>query len=181
MKRAIIASLGIVVAAFLCVFAGRMERSWAKDDPPQLQLPLVSHLKDWRYPESRLGSSSFGSGGGTNGRVRTETSSSNAVMYTNDDVKTVVAYYLKKGNFPRPDDDPKSKHHRGFADANKDGVGGGGWIVMDDSSDRPVTVRVMVKHTADSSLLLIISRAEGEKETHIVWNMRESRTESPRD
>ena len=42
--------------------------------------------------------------------------------------------------------------------------------IQDDSKGRPVAVRVIVVNKADSSTTLVISRAEGEKETHIAWS-----------
>ena len=40
---------------------------------------------------------------------------------------------------------------------------------QDDSQGRPVTLRVIVVNKANTTTTLVISRANGEKETHIAW------------
>jgi hypothetical protein len=43
-------------------------------------------------------------------------------------------------------------------------------LTQDHSSDRPLQLRVIVVNRADTSTTLVISRARGEKNTHIAWS-----------
>ncbi len=71
-----------------------------------------------------------------------------AILTTPDPVDKVVAFYVEKLK----------------KDAAKT------ISSQDDSKARPVTLRVIVVNRVDTSTTLVISRAEGEKETHIAWS-----------
>jgi hypothetical protein len=114
------------------------------------QNKLNDQLGDWRYPESSpMGSHSSGTGSPTQ---------ANAYMRTRDDLETVVRYYEKKTGLSLTPGE--ITHYARSADGTTN-------IFDDDSKDRPLTLRIFEQHTKANSVMLVISRANGETMTHI--------------
>ena len=82
-----------------------------------------------------------------------------AILTTHDPIEKVIAFYAEKH---------KAGASSGPKATKKDAAT---FVsVQDDSKGRPITLRVFVVNRVDTSTTLVISRAEGEKETHIVWS-----------
>jgi hypothetical protein len=109
---------------------------------------LLKTIEGWKYPGSKIADGAEVSDGGFAGILSTK---SETVLTTPDPVEKVVAYYSER-----------------FADAKKHEPGS--IALQDDSKDRPVALQILVVHTTDTSTTLVISRAQGEKETHIAWS-----------
>lgn len=172
--RRLIFSIGLTLTAMICVFAARLDKSWAKVDPPNRQASPIPDLEDWKYPGARIGSSGSGFGSGSNGRgEKRSVRSSHVKMFTKDEFKKVVDYYMTKADFPKPNENLLERMNRASG-KSAETTGGSAFFVVDDSADRPVKIKVLAKHSGNVSLLLVISRADGEKETHIIWNRKES-------
>jgi hypothetical protein len=86
-----------------------------------------------------------------------------AILTTPDPIEKVIRYYSEMaGTIPTPvGPDAKAKVKETDARAVS---------TQDDSEGRPVTLRVIVVCKADTTTTLVISRADGEKETHIAWS-----------
>jgi hypothetical protein len=109
---------------------------------------LLKTIEGWKYPGAKIANGAEVSDGGFAGILSTN---SKTVLTTPDPVEKVVAYYSER-----------------FADAKEQEPGS--IAVLEDSTDRPVALQILVVHTADTSTTLVISRAQGEKETHIAWS-----------
>ena len=128
--------------------------------PAQGGVTLLGTLAEWQYPGSKmLGGASMSDGG----NPLVPSVKCQAILTTADPVEKVIAYYSEKFGIPRAPD-PQ--------DAQEDAKGPDGKSVssQDDSRGRPVAIRVIVVNTAETSTTLVISRAEGEEETHIAWS-----------
>lgn len=115
----------------------------APAQPPREGISLLQTLAGWQYPGSTL---LGGAGMSDGGNPEIQDVICQAVLTTPDPVDAVARYYES-----RPPVVP------------------GATSTQDDSKARPVAVRVITVHRADTSTTLAISRAEGEKETHIAW------------
>jgi hypothetical protein len=117
-------------------------------------------LSQWKYPGSNiLGGATMSDGG----NPLVQSVRCTAVLTSPDPVEKVIAFYSEKvrvGELPGP--------QVAKADAKKDEARA--VSVQDDSRGRPVTLRVIVVNRVDTATTLVISRAEGEKETHIAWS-----------
>lgn len=118
-------------------------------------------LKLWKYPGSAVASASAGGGAKSGPGGSFATFSAAAQMTTADSVEDVARYYEEKAGVkltPVPHivstkADERGTHH--FAD---------------DSQDRPLTLRLYAGHLKDQAVVLVVSRGEGEKRTHILWH-----------
>lgn len=123
-------------------------------------ISLLQSLAEWQYPDSKmLGGASMSDGG----NPHVQSAKCAAVLTTPDPVEKVVAYYAEKFAVVEPAAPRPAKEDVKQADAKS-------VTVQDDSKGRPVAVCVFVVNKADTSTTLVISRAEGEKETHIAWS-----------
>jgi hypothetical protein len=119
---------------------------------------LLGILAEWKYPDSKmLAGASMSDGGHLS--VKCE-----AVLTTTDSVEKVAEFYAKKAAKPAAKADvnkglarPEDFDHRVLAN-------------QDDSKGRPMALRIVSIHQHKSSTTLVISRATGEKETHIAWS-----------
>ena len=121
----------------------------------------IPWLADWEYPGSTPVAS------GTTGSATQ--AHSNAVMVTADSFEDVVRFYEKKiykTGSPRPID-PAAPPKRVLGVSNFDGDSV--TSLQDDSARRPVRLRVLVRNRPSDVVTVVISRAEGEKQTHIAW------------
>ena len=115
----------------------------------QEQISLLETLAEWKYPDSTmLGGASMSDGG--NPEIPDLTCKAN--LTTPDPIEDVIRFYTRKaGEGPAKGDDARAI------------------VTQDDSKDRPVTLRLIAVHRANTSNTLVISRAEGEKLTHVAW------------
>ena len=135
----------------LTLAAACLVRAAAPVDP----ISLMQTLSEWAYPGTmEPGVKSRGASMSDGGNPLVRSVQCEAVLATPDPVEKVVAFYeakFKPGNPPGP------KDARALS-------------IQDDSAGRPLTLRVLVVNRAETSTTLVISRAEGEKETHIAWS-----------
>ena len=112
---------------------------------PSDGISLLQTLSDWKYPGSEhLGDLSMSDAG----TPPMQAVKCEAILVTPDPIEKVIAFYVEKLK----------------KDAAKT------ISSQDDSKGRPLTLRVIVVNRLDTSTTLVISRAEGEKETHIAWS-----------
>jgi hypothetical protein len=123
-------------------------------------MTLLGTLAEWKYPGPNLPSGARMSDGGN---PRVQSVKCEAVLTTPDPIEKVIGYYTEKFGTGEPYD-----RQAGEAKANKGEARS--VSVQDDSQGRPVTLRVFVVNKAVTSSALVISRAQGEKETHIAWS-----------
>ena len=84
-------------------------------------------------------------------------------MTTEDDIEKVIAFYKKKLQPQKDEDDTDAKAEE---QKNKSGRS---VIIHDDSKDRPFAMHVILVNTDQSSTTLIITRGEKESKTTIDW------------
>ncbi len=133
-----------LVGPFLALALAARAGLTAHAAPPG-QISLMQTLSDWKYPDSLMPNGASMSDGGN---PRLQSVKCAAVLTTPDPIDKVIAFYAEK---------------LGPGEARS-------VAVQDDSKGRPVTLRIFVVNRADTSTTLAISRAEGEKETHIAWS-----------
>jgi len=128
---------------------------------------LREAVSDWRYPDAAMPSSGGGSGGNTTGWGEHYT----AIMLTPDPIETVVKFYDAKILEVAPF---RERLAKSLAGGPNHSFGGGdadsGVLIQADSQGRPLTLRVIQLHWPNTTTTLVISRAEGEKQTHIAWS-----------
>jgi hypothetical protein len=127
-------------------------------DPPE-QMTLMGTLSDWKYPGSNmLGGATMSDGG----NPRVVDVKCRAILITPDPIEKVVAFYAKKLDTSPTPGEPGAGAAVKEADAKAVSI-------QDDSAGRPLTLRVFVVNRVDTTTTLVVSRAAGEKETHIAW------------
>jgi hypothetical protein len=122
-------------------------------------MTLLGTLAEWKYPGSNLPSGAAMSDGGN---PQVQSVKCKAVLTTPDSIEKVIAYYADKFGTNESSDREVGKAEVKKGEARSVSV-------QDDSQGRPVMLRVFVVNKADTSTALVISRAQGEKETHIAW------------
>jgi hypothetical protein len=120
---------------------------------------LMGTLAEWAYPGANFGGANMSDGG----NPRLQSIKCHAILTTGDSVEKVKEFYAKKFGIL-----PAAKAQ----DAKEEVKGGDAKSVstQDDSQGRPLELQVIVVNKADTSTTLVISRAKGEKETHIAWS-----------
>jgi hypothetical protein len=121
--------------------------------PPE-SATLLGMLAEWKYPGSEFHGAEMSDGGSR----RLQSVKCKAVLTTADPVEKVEKYYVEK--FPSGPQDV----------ASPDTVVAQTVSTQDDSTGRPLQLRVIVVNRATTSTTLVISRSEGEKRTHIAWS-----------
>jgi hypothetical protein len=130
---------------------------------PQEGISLMNTLKPWTYPDSEMpGGASMSDGG----NPRMQSIKCQAVLTTRDPIDKVIAFYASKLVAAAEPGEEAGRDALKDRDKDKDAKS---VSIQNDSKGRPVTVQVIVVNKAESSTTLVISRAEGEKETHIAW------------
>ena len=148
-------ALGGALFAFVTTLAPRPAQAAPADG-----ISLLQTLGEWQYPDSKLRGGATMSDGGN---PHVPSIKCEAVLTSPDPIEKVIAYYAEKfgavePGAPRP---AKAEVKKGEAKSVS---------VQDDSEGRPVVLRVFVVNKVDTSTTLVISRAEGEPETHIAWS-----------
>jgi hypothetical protein len=147
-------SLGLAALAMSPLAASTVNALQA--DEPDGGRSLLQTLAIWKYPGSTmLGGASMSDGG----NPLVQSVKCKAILTTPDAIDKVIAYYSERLEAPA---EPGTRPDVARSDAKSVST-------QNDSQDRPVTLRVFVVNKADTSTTLVISRAEGEKDTHIAW------------
>jgi hypothetical protein len=102
-------------------------------------------LRDWTYPHAKLGE---GDGNGIKSR-----------MTTRDGYAAVVKYYQEKAGAIRADGSPLENGSISNPEIEV--------AVNDDSQRRPVALKTITRWSSEGSVTAVVSRSEGEEDTHI--------------
>ena len=144
------------IVRFIVIGLGTVWTSCQTGDAAfQREVTLLGTLAEWKYPGSNFGGGSMSDGGNRH----LQSVKCQAILTTGDSVEKVTKFYSEK-------------FASGPQDAEKEVKGDDAQSVstQDDSQGRPVRLRVIVINRAETSTTLVISRAEGEKKTHIAWS-----------
>ena len=148
--------LGFAIVGLASVRAG----SPPADAPDQGRVTLMGTLAEWKYPGSNmLGGATMSDGG----NPLIQSVKCRAILTTADSFEKVMAFYSERFGKPQAPGPRDAKDEVKRADAKSVST-------QDDSEGRPVKVRVIVVNKAETLTTLVISRADGEKETHIAWS-----------
>jgi len=132
-------------------------RTPARAAPPE-GISLMQTLSGWRYPGASM---PVGARMGDGGNPLMPSVVCQAVLTTPDSIDKVIGFYENKTGVDRP-----TGGARGESKAPEAVVVSS----QDDSRGRPVAIRILVVNGPGTSTTLVISRADGEKETHIAWS-----------
>ena len=148
--------VGMTIACVAAVWAGPPPA----EDAAQGSVTLLGTLAEWKYPESKmLGGASMSDGGNPSlPSVKFQ-----AILTTDDPVQKVVDFYSRKFETSRDTGLQDVAAQVKAADAKTVSN-------QDDSDGRPLAIRIIVVNKPQTSTTLVISRAKGEKETHIAWS-----------
>jgi hypothetical protein len=151
-----------VIGIVALVALGAIWTAVKANDAPSEGVPLLGTLVQWQYPGSQiqLNGSVKASDAKTPG---VESARFEGMMTTPDAVEKVARFYTEKlavAAVPVPQD-PKAEAKTSDAKSV---------FEQDDSKGRPVQVRVVVVNNLSRSTTLVISRADGETQTHIAWS-----------
>lgn len=121
---------------------------------PESGVTLLGTLEEWKYPESKFGGANMSDGG----NQTWYSVNCQAIMTTADSVEKVARYYADKFvSGPL-----KAEVAQGQPDAQS-------VATQDASTGRPLQLRVITINRSKSSTTLVISRANAEERTQIVW------------
>jgi hypothetical protein len=145
------ALLFLILAGASAVCFGRDKAEPA----PHKDVTLMGLLGEWMYPGAKFGGAEMSDGG--NRTIQSVKCQS--LLTTGDPFDKVVGYYEHKF-VSGPD-----RREAAIAGTNAQSVS-----IQDDSSSRPLRLRVITVNRAHSSTTLVISRATSETKTHIAWS-----------
>lgn len=130
---------------------------------------LLANISGWMYPDCTINGATASDAATVNGKGdRTVPSSySKTVLTTTDPIDKVFNYYKSKLAENTMPDTGKEQ--------TQESTRSSGRSVMfhSDSQDRPVKIHIISINTEHTSTTLVISRAEGEPQTHIAWSQYE--------
>ncbi|WP_404304376.1 hypothetical protein [Neorhodopirellula lusitana] len=145
----------VILLFVTCVFGG--SQVGVADEP----LTLMGILSPWTYPDSVTNGAQMSDAATVNseGNRTVQSFVCKTTMTTDDPIEKVLAFYKAKLT---PDQ---------FANAETKAQlqAGRSVLVSDDSDGRPFSIHTILVNTEKTSTTLIISRADSEKKTHIVW------------
>jgi hypothetical protein len=132
------------------------------DDPPaekEKGPTLMGMLSEWQYPDSKFHGAQMSDAGVADiGSIKNK-----AFLTTSDSAEKVLKYYCDK---LKVDANGKNLGEKpGERIKTKRSV-----LVQDDSTGRPLKLYVIAVNETGFSTTLMISRADGEDETHIAWS-----------
>jgi hypothetical protein len=125
-------------------------------------ITLLGTLEDWKYPGIKMPRGAQISDGGFSG---IQSAKLQAVFTTPDSFEKVVSFYENKFGVTAEGKAKPAAKNSDDKPSEPQSV-----ITQDDSKDRPLAMRVFVVNRADTSTTIVVSRATGEKETHIAWS-----------
>lgn len=148
-----------LTAAILC-FATCftcMYREAVADEP----VTFMGTISQWMYPKSAMNGAEMSDAAtvDSEGNRKVQSIVCKTTMTTDDPVEKVLTFYKTK-LAPDKNADAKTKAEL---------KGGRSVLVSDDSAGRPFSLHTILVNSETTSTTLIISRADGEKQTHIVW------------
>ena len=155
-RRATLALFLLAVVALLATTALGPDSARAH---PQETRSLMEAIEEWKYPDSTM----QGASGSDGGNPRITSVKLQTVLTTPAPFDDVVKFYAAKAGV-----DPDSPRGEKRSQAGKGEAKS--VAVQDDSKGRPVRVRVLAVHADAASTVVVITRAEGEKVTHIAWS-----------
>ncbi len=123
-------------------------------------MTLMGTLAEWSYPGASMPDGATMSDGGNPLQQSVKCA---AILSTPDPVEKVIKYYTEKLAAHETREPVAGK-----GEANR--VQGQSVTAQDDSRGRSLALRVFVVNRRQSSTTLVISRAAGERETHIAWS-----------
>ncbi len=118
----------------------------------------------WQYP----GSMNLSGGGGGGGNSLESEAKAYACAVTKDDFDKVTAYYQKKMGIR-----PQGIGGNAVVGEAIVRPGDGAHMILEDSLDRPMKLMVLNRHWQGKSVSVVITRANGESETHIAFSYYE--------
>jgi hypothetical protein len=148
----ILTAISFVLSIIATIKAGSPPAS----TEPKQSVTLMTTLEAWKYPDSQM---PHGASMAT-AEVPPSIPSikCQAILTTPDSFTKVVHFYNKKiGISPETNEAAKGGEPKSVT-------------VQSDSQGRPTAIQVISVRTKHTSTTLVISRAEGEKETHIAWS-----------
>ena len=134
----------LATLALLTMIAAAFVYRSAHSAPPD-GISLMKTLSEWAYPGAQPSGDVSMSDAGI---PPMQAVKCEAILTTPDPIEKVLTFYAEK--------------------LKKDATNT--VSIQDDSKDRPVTQRVIVVNRIGTSTTLVISRAAGEKQTHITWS-----------
>jgi len=122
---------------------------------------LMGSIAQWAYPKSAVNGAEMSDAAtvDSEGNRTVQSIVCKTTMSTDDPVEMVLAFYKMKLALDENAD----------AETKEALKGGRSVLVSDDSDGRPFALHTILVNTATTSTTLIISRADSEKQTHIVW------------
>lgn len=145
----------VILLCAICAFPN--SRPAVADEP----VTLMGIISQWMYPKSAMNGAEMSDGAtlDSEGNRTVQSIVCKTTMTTDDPVEKVVAFYKTK---LAPDKNADAQKQEAFKD-------GRSVLVSDDSNGRPFALHTILVNTATTSTTLIISHADNEKQTHIVW------------
>lgn len=149
-------SLVIVTSAIIILVAVVSQAEESKS--------LLQRVSEWQYPGSTINGATMSDAATVNAKgVRTVPSSQcRTVLTTTDSVAEVVKHYRSKLT-------PDSLANQSENKATPELQSARSVTYHEDSSDRPVSVYLILINTDNTSTTLAITRAKDESLTHIAW------------
>ncbi len=152
MRRIVLGLMLAGLATFHTVAIGAGEDG--KEAP---RITLMTELSRWLYPDAKMVDGATMADGGHPDFQSVQCSS---ILATSDPIEKVVDFYKKK--LEKTPENSDAKGLKSLMDRKS-------VASQDDSAGRPVKLRVLVVHGTNTTTTLVISRAEGESQTHIAW------------
>jgi len=131
----------------------------APDTGKQKGVLLLGSLEEFMYPGAKMPDGATMSGNGPYPAMQFVIC--RTVLTTPDPLEKVADFYSKKFEIADKADKAEGRSKAGDAQAV---------TMLDDSKGRPVGLRVFTVNRPKMTTTLVVSRAEGEKETHIAWS-----------
>ncbi len=146
---------------FVIVVAGLILSHSSNANEPET---LFGRLAEWRYPDAEMRHGATMSDAATidnSGKRTVPSIQCSTVLVTDDSIAKVLEFYKSKLAFkPGADGDA-------VEDSREDT--GRSVTFHEDSTDRPITIHMIMVNTSRTSTTLVISRGATESETHIAW------------
>ncbi len=146
--------LGLVTIASVSA-----DKPVAGTDQPKKGVLLIGSLEEFMYPGAKMPNGATMSGNGPYPAMQFVIC--RTVLTTPDSLQKVADFYSKKFEIAEKSDKSEGQTKAGEAQAV---------TMLDDSKERAVGVRVFTVNRPKTSTTLVISRTDGEKETHIAWS-----------
>ncbi|MDG3008237.1 hypothetical protein [Paludisphaera mucosa] len=143
--------------ALLALGVPALHQARSLNAAPPGDITLLGVLSEWQYPGSRMVDGATMSDGGD---PKVQSIKCTTVLVTPDPFDKVAAFYAEKLGTTEPEP--------GKADAARRDAGA--VSRLEDSQGRSVKIRVFVANQVDAATTLVVSRVDGEAETHVAWS-----------